>query len=206
MKKLNYLSVLFVGLLLLGCKEEKVKYELIPALTEKGINAVIEIPAGTNHKAEYNYDSGGFDVEIRNGKKRVISFVPYVGNYGFIPSTYMDPAIGGDGDALDVLVIAESVPSGTVMEVIPIATLELIDSKEIDTKLVAVPADPALRVIDATDFMTFTLKYNAAQQIIQNWFLNYKGPGIMEMKGWKDERHAMSEVKKWLVKKPKAKK
>lgn len=199
MKQLNYL--LLLGLFFVSCKEEKVKYEQIPALTENGINAVIEIPAGTNHKAEYDYDTGEFVVEIRNGKKRVVDFVPYVGNYGFIPSTYMDPSIGGDGDALDILVISESVPSGTVMEVIPIATLELIDGKEIDTKLIAVPVDTTLRVIDATDFMTFTIKYNAAQQIIQNWFLNYKGPGITEMKGWRDERHAMAQVKKWLVNK-----
>lgn len=204
MKQLSYLLVLCF-LTLVSCKQEQVRYELIPALTERGVNAVIEIPAGTNHKAEYDYDSGEFTVEIRNGKKRVVNFVPYVGNYGFIPSTYMDPAIGGDGDALDVLVIAESVPSGTVMEVIPIATLELVDDNEIDTKLIAVPVDTALQVIGATDFMTFTLEYNAAQQIIQNWFLNYKGPGVTDMKGWKDERHAMSQVKKWLVKKDKKK-
>ena len=195
------IPLLLFFLLLTACKQEKIKFETIPALTEKGIHAVIEIPAGTNHKAEYNYDTGTFDVEIRKGKKRVVDFVPYVGNYGFIPSTYMDPAIGGDGDALDILVIAESVPTGTVMDVIPIATLQLIDDKEIDTKIIAVPTDPTLRVIKATDFMTFTLKYNAAQRIIQDWFLNYKGPSTTEMRGWKDEKHAMSEVKKWLVKK-----
>lgn len=205
MRYFNCLVLLF-GLSLISCKQEKVKFESIDAITENGINAVIEIPAGTNHKAEYNYDSGDFEVEIRNGKKRVVDFVPYVGNYGFIPSTYMDPKIGGDGDALDILVIAESVPSGTVMEVIPIATLELIDGDEIDTKLVGIPVDTTLRVMDATDFMTFTVKYNAAQQIIQNWFLNYKGPGITEMKGWKDERYAMSQVKKWLVEKEEKKK
>jgi inorganic pyrophosphatase len=162
---------------LVSFKKEKIGLELLPAITEKGINAVIEIPAGTNHKAEYDYESGEFVVETRNGKKRVVDFLPYVGNYGFVPSTYMDPALGGDGDAIDILVISETVPSGTVMEVIPIAALELMDNNEIDTKLIAVPVDTSLRVMHATDFMTFTIKYNAAQQIIENWFLNYKGLG-----------------------------
>ena len=81
-----------------------------------------------------------------------------------------------------------------------------MDDGEIDTKLVAVLVDTALQVIAATDFMTFTLKYNASQQIIQNWFLNYKGVGITKMLGWKDERHAMKEVRKWLVKKEKEEK
>ena len=118
----------------------------------------------------------------------------------------MDPAIGGDGDALDILVIAESVPSGSVVDVIPIATLQLMDDGEIDTKIIAVPVDTALQVIQAKDFMTFTIKYNAAQQIIQNWFLNYKGVGVTTMLGWKDERYAMAEVRKWLVNKNEKKK
>jgi inorganic pyrophosphatase len=212
MKPFSYLLVL--SLAVLGCKQElenigkkgslgkeKIKYELLPAITAKGINAVIEIPAGTNHKSEYDYESGEFVVETRNGKKRVVDFLPYVGNYGFVPSTYMDPAAGGDGAAIDILVISESVPSGTVMEVIPIASLQLINRKKIDTKLIAVPVDTSLRVMNATDFMTFTIKYNSAQQIIENWFLNYNGPGAMEINGWKDERQAMAEVKKWLSKK-----
>ena len=189
------------GLLLLvgSCRTDRVQYQHIDALTENGVNAVIEIPAGTNHKAEYNYESNAFEVEVRNGKERVVDFLPYPGNYGFIPSTHMDPERGGDGDALDILVIAESVPPGTVMEVKPIATLQLLDGGEIDTKLIGVPVDSSLQVIDAMDFLTFTLEYNAAQQIIQNWFLSYKGLGKMELIGWRDDRHAMAEIMKWLV-------
>ena len=46
--------------------------------------AVIEIPAGTNIKYEYNYDSQSFDVDVVNGQKRIINYLPYPGNYGFI--------------------------------------------------------------------------------------------------------------------------
>ncbi|MFT5165404.1 MAG: inorganic pyrophosphatase [Saprospiraceae bacterium] len=164
-----------------------------------GINVIIEIPAGTNHKVEYDYASKTFKVDQENGKDRVIDFLPYPGNYGFISGTLMDVAKGGDGDALDVLVIAESLPTGTVIEVIPIAALELLDNGEIDTKLIAIPVDSTLRVIQATNFEDFMIEYNIAQTIIKDWFLNYKGLGKVEMIAWRDEKFAMAEIEKWKI-------
>jgi len=185
-------------LLVLGCKSEKsVDYVNSPTYTENGINAIIEIPAGTNHKIEFNYDTGQFENDQKNGKDRVIDFLPYPGNYGYIPSTYMDPEKGGDGDALDVLVIGESVTTGKMIDVIPIATLQLLDGGEIDNKIIAVPTDSSLQVIQATDFQTFAVKYSMAQNIIQNWFLNYKGVGEMELVGWRDETFTDLDIKKW---------
>ena len=76
---------------------------------------VVEIPAGTNHKIEYDPSTDSFENDKKDGKDRVISFLPYPGNYGFIPSTLMNKDRGGDGDALDILVIGESEPTGTVL-------------------------------------------------------------------------------------------
>ena len=98
-------------------------------------NAVIEIPAGTNKKIEFNNSTQAFEVDKNNGKDRVIQFLPYIGNYGYIPSTYSNPNQGGDGDALDVLVISESVKTGSIIEIIPIAVLKLLDEGEIDYKI-----------------------------------------------------------------------
>jgi len=197
--RLSYLcSILLLILLSLGCKQASSTYGEMPAFTEKGgINVIIEIPAGTNEKTEYNYSNKRFEVENVNGKKRSVDFLPYPGNYGFIPSTYMDPEKGGDGDALDVLVLSETLKRGTIIEVKPLATLELLDNGEIDIKIIAIPVDTSLQIIDATDYITFMVKYNAAQQIIQNWFLNYKGLGEMEFIGWKDDRAALAEIKRW---------
>lgn len=127
----------------------------------------------------------------------MIDFLPYPGNYGFIPSTLMEESRGGDGDALDILVIAESLKTGDTISVIPIGTLLLNDRGEEDTKIIAVPADPQKRVLQATDYQTFTVKYNAAQKIIENWFLNYKGLGVTKFVGWKNDRYAMQEIQKW---------
>ena len=188
---------------LLGCvgrNAETVKdYEHLPTYTEQGINVVVEIPAGTNHKIEYDKEKKVFVVDQRNGKDRIIDFLPYPGNYGFIPSTYMDSALGGDGDALDVLVIGESVPKGTVMAVKPIAALLLMDEGEEDTKIIAVPADPQLRVMKADNFQEFSITYDGAKHIIETWFLYYDGLGTAESKGWKDGQYAMKEIEKWAI-------
>ncbi len=195
--------LILVLFLIMGCKTEPeaVKPTNVKTFGEKGVNAVIEIPAGTNQKIEYNSSTKTFEVDQKDGKDRVIDFLPYPGNYGFIPGTLMDKNKGGDGDALDILVIAESMSSGSAVEVIPIAALELLDGGKVDTKLIAVPVDSTLRVIKATNFEDFMIEYNIAQTIIKDWFLNYKGLGKVELVGWKDDKFAMSEIKKWAKKK-----
>jgi inorganic pyrophosphatase len=180
-----------------GCEEAAADFKNLPAETSKGILAVIEIPSGTNRKIEYNYLTERFEIDIKDGKERVIDFLPYPGNYGFIPSTLMDKNRGGDGDALDILVIAESLKTGDTISVIPIGVLLLNDSGELDTKIIAVPADPAKQVIQATDYQTFTVKYNMAQKIIEHWFLNYKGLGVTKLIGWKNDNYAKREIEKW---------
>ncbi len=200
---MRYSTFLLILTFFCNCKMERnlrPNVESLEAFGAKGINMVVEIPAGTNHKIEYDYESRSFKVDQENGKDRVIDFLPYPGNYGFVPGTLMDEAKGGDGDALDILLIAESVPSGTVVEVLPIAALELMDSGEVDTKLIGIPVDSTLRVIQATRFEDFMIEYNIAQRMIKDWFLNYKGLGKVEMVAWKDEIFARAEVEKWAIK------
>jgi len=186
-------------LLVAGCKQpdEKIDYNNLPAATEQGINAVIEIPAGTNHKIEFDKQLSSFQNDKRNGKDRIISFLPYPGNYGFIPSTNMPREEGGDGDPLDVMVLCEAQPTGTVMKVLPVAALLLEDEGEADTKIIAVPVDTSLQVIPVQDFRSFSIDYDGAKHIIETWFLYYDGLGTNEFKGWKDETYARELVKKW---------
>ncbi len=180
-----------------------VDYYAIPTFTNNGINVVIEIPAGTNHKMEYQQESNTFENDVIAGQDRIIEFLPYPANYGFIPSTLMDKEKGGDGDALDVILIAESLPTGTVIEAIPIATLRLNDNEETDTKIVAIPADPTQQLIKVENFVEFMIEYDAARLIIQEWFLSYKGMGATSLLGWEDDIYAINEIKKWQLK-PKA--
>ena len=203
--QITLISLVFSLSFMNSCKNEAQITNNLPdtTITENGIHIVIEIPAGTSKKIEVNKSTGRFEVDQENGADRVIDFLPYPGNYGYIHNTLMDKSKGGDGDALDVLVIAENLETGTHLEVIPIAALLLKDDGEVDTKIIAVPSDRDLQIIDAEDFSTFFMKYNGAFQIIEKWFLNYKGVGQMELINWEDEKKAMAEIIRWQVEKEK---
>ncbi|MTI29002.1 inorganic diphosphatase [Fulvivirga kasyanovii] len=192
-----FLPMLLFSIAVLSCGTSPYEY---PAFSKNGhINVVVEIPAGTNLKYEFSPETEEFEVEIIDGKRRMVQFLPYPGNYGFIPSTLMDKSRGGDGDALDILVISESLPQGMVVEVIPVAVLHLSDRGETDDKIVAVPAEADLRTINCTTLSCMEDNYPEALSIIQGWFSSYKGSGKMKFLGWADENKAMSEIKKWSV-------
>lgn len=194
----NKLILFFLSLCIFACQQ--IDYKAIPAVEEGMINVVVEIPAGTNHKIEYNNATNAFENDLIDGQIRIIDFLPYPGNYGFIPSTYMNPVEGGDGDALDILVIGEAVPTGSVIKAIPIGTLKLRDKGEEDTKIIAIPANEMQRTMKVTDFQSFLLEYDAAKQIVEDWFLNYKGFGKTEFIGWEDESYVWKEIEKWKIK------
>ncbi len=164
------------------------------------INVVIEIPAGTNAKVEYNKKLEKLKVDQRDGKDRIIQYLPYPGNYGFIPSTYSDPSTGGDGDPLDALVVSSSLLSGSVVETIPIAVLKLMDNDEQDYKVICIPSAKKLQTVSANTFTEFSGKYPDALKIIELWFSNYDTTDTVTIKGWGDEKEALAEINKALKK------
>ncbi len=160
------------------------------------LRAVIEIPAGTVEKRQYDIASNSFPIDLRRGKPRRIAFLPYPANYGFIPGTRMDKAQGGDGDAVDVFVLCGSVPSGTVMEVEVIGVIELLDAGERDDKLVALPLDPALRTVEADDIHELPA---AARDILVTWLLNYDPEDGAQLVGVKGRDEAIATVRRWQL-------
>lgn len=160
------------------------------------LRAVIEIPAGTVEKRQYDIASNSFPIDKRHGRPRRIAFLPYPANYGFIPGTRMDKAQGGDGDAVDVFVICGAVPSGTVLEVEPIGIIELLDAGERDDKLIALPLDPALRTVEADDIHELP---EAARQILVTWLLHYDPEDGAKLVGVKGKAEAIATVVRWEV-------
>lgn len=201
MKNLIFCLLIVLGCTLAACNLVSTNNNLknLPALTGEGFQVVVEIPAGTNKKLEFQKGSKEFQAEMVDGKERMVHFLPYPGNYGFIPSTLMDAARGGDGDPLDVLLIAESLPTGSLVEAIPIGTLKLSDRGELDTKIIAVPLDSSLQVFPVTNFQELLLDFDPARRIIEEWFLYYKGYGVTELIGWEDEAYAWREIEKWQL-------
>lgn len=157
--------------------------------------AVVEIPAGTNKKIEIDKTTGLFNVDQRDGKDRVIEFLPYPANYGFIAGTLSDAAAGGDGDAVDVLVIAEQLKTGTVIAIEPIAMLKLIDDGEEDFKILAVPAEDRLNVLKLKDLKDDPKKEQAIKEIIEKWFLSYDTDPASVI-GWADKAETLQYLRK----------
>ncbi|PQB03596.1 inorganic diphosphatase [Aureitalea marina] len=177
----------------LSCSEQ-IDPEQIPVQTENGnYNSIIEIPAGTNLKIEYDKTSKRFIPDQRNGEDRVIDYLPYPANYGFIASTKSAIAQGGDGDALDVLVLCTSLSTGTVIETIPIGVLKLIDEGEQDYKILAIPAKVSDRTIQSETLEELRAKYPQLLEIIESWFLNYDQDETRSQ-GWGDQKQAIEII------------
>lgn len=169
--------------------------EHIPAFASDGaVNAVIEIPAGSSDKREYDPATRTFPVSMREGRERRIAFLPYPANYGFVPGTRMLKELGGDGDAVDIFVLCTAVPTGTVMQVEPIGVIELLDAGERDDKLVALPMDPALRTVDVDDINELPA---AAREILVTWLMNYDPHDSAELVAVKGKADALAMLARW---------
>ncbi|WP_242926872.1 inorganic diphosphatase [Pontibacter vulgaris] len=182
-------------LLLMALAACKTDYSTLPTYTpSKQLQAVIETPAGTNLKLKYNRETKEFVTDKEAGQNRVIGFLSYPGNFGFIPSTETNRA----GKPLEILVLSESAAQGTVMEVIPIAVLQLETAGDLDHKIIAVPARPKDQTIAATDFYTLSTQYPAAKEILKQWFVHNTPTAHTKFVGWKDEKFAEKEIQRWM--------
>ena len=149
---------------------------LIPAQPKPGIvNVLIEIPAGSKNKYEFDKDLNAFALD-----RVLYASVQYPYDYGFIPNTLAD-----DGDPLDGMVIMDQ-PTfpGCVIAARPIGMLGMIDGGDSDEKLLCVP-DKDPRYTNVT-----SLKDIAPHRLeeIAEFFRTYKNLEKKETKitGWQD--------------------
>lgn len=147
------------------------------------VNAVVEIPTGTNAKWEVK-DDGQLHWDLKDGTRRVVKYLSYVGNYGMVPRTKQ-----GDGDPIDILVLAPPYPRGSVVQVRVIGALRFSSKGEQDDKLLAVVPDTPLG--SAGSLRGLQEKFPGVTDIVRIWFQNYKGKGHMEFMGQVEKEDAM---------------
>jgi inorganic pyrophosphatase len=178
-----------------GCKTD---YQHLPAFSKnKQLQAVILTPAGSNSPHTYDAVKKEFKPAIDAGLTAKIKFLPMPGNWGFIPSTKYHNAAQED-KLLNVLVLSESVPTGTIQELTPISTLLLNIEDELTPIIIAIPARPSEQVVAATDYEDFANEHSAVKEILQKWFLNYQPEKKVRLVGWKDEKYTEDFIRKWL--------
>lgn len=96
------------------------------------INVVVEIPAGSNHKIEWDRKLGAMKLDR---VEPAIFAKPT--NYGFIPQT-----LDEDGDELDALIITDQpLTTGIYLQARVLGVMKFMDDGEVDDKVVVVPAD-----------------------------------------------------------------
>lgn len=153
-----------------------------PAVQDSSVTAVVEIPAGTHAKWEVSVSGAFMEWELKDGKRRVIQYLPYPCNYGMIPGTLQSADTGGDGDPLDILVLGRAVERGEVIPVRLLGVLKMLDDGEVDDKLIAVSYSGPLSDVRSLDELRE--KYPGVTEILEIWFVNYKGPGRIQLLGY----------------------
>lgn len=143
------------------------------------VDALIEIPQGSQNKYEYDSEKGQFVLDrVLYGSMR------YPAEYG-----YLDETLALDGDPLDVLVLVTN-PTfpGCVINTRIVGVMLMIDNGEQDEKLIGVPTkDPRWDHVNSLeDIAPHTLKE------IENFFLRYKDleNKKVEVTGFKDAAFA----------------
>jgi inorganic pyrophosphatase len=158
-----------------NCYIERVKlYDIDPGPEcPELVRAIIEIPKNSANKYEYDGELNMFRLD-----RALYSPMHYPGDYGFIPGTLAD-----DGDPLDVLTLVDE-PSftGCIMEVRPVGVLYMVDEKENDQKLLAVPnRNPRFDSIRTMDEV-----FPHVRREIEHFFSIYKElqGGNTKIHGW----------------------
>jgi inorganic pyrophosphatase len=145
----------------------------LPRNPDGTINVVVEIPAGTSEKWEVDAEGTALVRDFTGDVPRVIDYLPYPGNYGLVPRTLLAVDQGGDGGALDVMVLGPSVPRGTVVRARPIGIIRVVDRMEQDDKILAVTDGATLK--EVYDLESLERRYPGAASIVQTWWSNAHG-------------------------------
>lgn len=157
------------------------------------VQVVIEIPAGTNEKWEVNKTTGRLEWEVlKNGEKRMIRYLGYPANYGFIPQTVVDKSTGGDGDPADVFVLGPAIARGSIVAVKLIGMINMRDNNEADPKLLAVCADDT--IFNINSLQELMDNHPGIIEIIKLWLVHYKGPNHVEIVSEGDEEAALRYI------------
>jgi inorganic pyrophosphatase len=149
---------------------------------EGNINVVIEIPKGTTGKWEVSADDATKLIwEFVDNKPRTIDYLGgYPANYGAVPQTAMPLEFGGDGEALDVIVLGEALARGSLAKVKVLGVLNLQEGNEYDGKLLGVVVGS--KEAQASSWDELNKMMPGSVDTVSSWFSNYKGAGKLELK------------------------
>ena len=163
----------------------------------KLLQVVVEMPAGTTLEQHYDPETREFKPVERAGLQQRVEFLPFPGNLGFIPGTSLPASIAyPTSRPMPALVLADSQPAGTVLEVLPVALLLRDINGSLEPIVIAVPARPAQRLLpEAVSLASLTAQYPGVRSSLSIWFQHWRSAGPVRIVGWKDERYAEQQIR-----------
>ena len=166
-------------------------------------NGVVEIPAGSIDKLEYNYDTKDIVEVWEKGNRRIINYIGYPVNYGFLPKT-----LSGDNDPLDILVLGNQISTGSIVRVKIIGGMDFTDNGLKDYKIISILSPDNFNYKDEADKEYFNQLYYKVDRLsdLENnfrgiidimtiWFENYKGRGKIDFEGYLNKNETINLIK-----------
>ncbi len=151
------------------------------------INCIVEISKGSHNKYEIDKETGLIKLDRANYGP---AGFPY--DYGFVPQTLWE-----DGDALDVILVATyPINPGILVNVRPIALMEITDDGESDNKIIAVPVNDRRfeKVEDLKDLNEHSLREYS--HFLEIGKALKKNPAVVKIHGYKGKAEAIEAIKK----------
>ncbi len=150
-------------------------------------NSIVEIPKGSHNKYEIDKETSLVKLDRAN-----YNAAPYPCEYAFAPQTLAE-----DGDAIDVLILATfPIHPGILVNVRPVALMEMTDSGESDDKIIAVPVEDRrwddvkdLKDLNQHTLREFKLFFETIKQLKAK-------PAVVTVHGFKDRKAALAAIEK----------
>jgi inorganic pyrophosphatase len=160
--KIN-LFLLSVFILLISCEPRG--YKDVPHHAKNGaLHTVIEIPAGSTQKVKYEAENQGFKYFKENGIIQRIKYLPSPVNFGFVPST------NDDGEFAKIILISESLSSGSIVEVDLIGAVEISSPKGKQYCMISLPRDENMQTLKSNNLEEILGIYPEFKQMLESWF------------------------------------
>ena len=162
------------------------------------VRVYIEIPAGASTKWEFDKKTEKLEVEQIAGIPRVIDYLPYPANYGFVPETFSEVQAGGDGDPLDAVVLGIRLDNDQLVSGTAIGVIKLLDNGETDDKLLVSPTERG-PMSGLKTLKELKEQYPQTLFLLESWFENYKGKNVVVSNGAFNEQIACEVLhKSWM--------
>jgi len=165
--------------------------KISPPNPPKTVFCLVEIPKGGSNKYEYDYELNCLVLD-----RVLYGSIFYPTEYGHIPNT-----ICGDGDAIDIMVVTTfpTLP-GSLIKSRPIGALEIIDSGQQDTKIIAVATcDP--RVSHFRSLKDLSPHFKSEIENFWERYAELQPNKNIKIDGWHGRRYAQKQIslaiKKW---------